>query len=168
MSLAQRKPARQSPTVPGVRPGALAVQVRLFDCHAGSSRIRLCEIKNLAIILSVSLSSLFLHTNAKAWSGAGHQVLAAEAYRQLSADLKKKVTEILKSHPAYEKWEKAISAAYSHFLAVAELVNLTGGHPQLLPFSGRSRPPYESDCLYDCPFQRTLLWWHKHIWCLCH
>jgi len=44
-----------------------------------------------------------------AWSGAGHQVIAAEAYRELSPDLKKRVTELLKSHPDYDKWEKSFT-----------------------------------------------------------
>lgn len=47
---------------------------------------------------------------AWAWSGAGHQVIAAEAYRQLSAKLQKKVTVLLKSHPDYEKWETAYAS----------------------------------------------------------
>jgi hypothetical protein len=48
--------------------------------------------------------------SVRAWSGAGHQVIAAEAYRQLSPELKAKVTELLKHHPDYEKWEKSFSA----------------------------------------------------------
>jgi S1/P1 Nuclease len=56
----------------------------------------------------LALSSFLLPcSRAFAWSGAGHQVIAAEAYRQLSPTLKTKVTEILKSHPDYEKWEKS-------------------------------------------------------------
>jgi len=38
------------------------------------------------------------------------EVIAAEAYRQLSPALKTKVTEILKSHPDYEKWEKSFTS----------------------------------------------------------
>jgi len=44
-----------------------------------------------------------------AWSGPGHMVIAAEAYRQLPPDLQKRVTEILKAHPAYSKWETAFA-----------------------------------------------------------
>jgi len=36
-------------------------------------------------------------TPMRAWSGAGHVVIAAKAYRQLSPKLKTRVTEILKS-----------------------------------------------------------------------
>src|SRR4051812_2123218 len=50
---------------------------------------------------------LILQSSMFAWSSAGHQVIAAEAYRQLSPDLKKKVAEILKSHPDYQKWEQS-------------------------------------------------------------
>jgi hypothetical protein len=56
----------------------------------------------LATFLCISTALLF-HTNAEAWSGAGHQVIAAEAYRQLSPNLQKKVAEILKAHPDYLK-----------------------------------------------------------------
>jgi hypothetical protein len=33
-----------------------------------------------------------------------------EAYRQLPPPLQEKVTEILKAHPDYEKWEKSITS----------------------------------------------------------
>jgi hypothetical protein len=66
-------------------------------------------MKRLATILCISTALLF-SPNAQAWSGAGHQVIAAEAYRQLSPNLQKKVTEILKSHPDYEKWEKSFAS----------------------------------------------------------
>jgi hypothetical protein len=41
-----------------------------------------------------------------AWSNGGHQVVAAAAYRELSPTLKRKVSEILKAHPEYERWKK--------------------------------------------------------------
>jgi len=66
-------------------------------------------MKNLTKLLCISTALLF-HPNAKAWSGAGHQVIAAEAYRQLPPNLQKKVTEILKAHPDYEKWEKSLTS----------------------------------------------------------
>jgi hypothetical protein len=44
-------------------------------------------MKNPATILCIFTALLF-HPNAKAWSGAGHQVIAPEAYRQLSPDLR--------------------------------------------------------------------------------
>jgi hypothetical protein len=66
-------------------------------------------VNKLATILCISTALVF-HPNAKAWSGAGHQVIAAEAYRQLPPALQKKVTEILKAHPDYEKWEKSFTS----------------------------------------------------------
>jgi len=52
--------------------------------------------------LLLALGLLFLpRFSALAWIGAGHQVIAAEAYRQLSRDLKVKVTALLKAHPDY-------------------------------------------------------------------
>ena len=66
-------------------------------------------MNKLATILCISTALLF-SPNAKAWSGAGHQVIAAEAYRQLPPALQKKVTEILKAHPDYAKWEKSFAS----------------------------------------------------------
>jgi hypothetical protein len=66
-------------------------------------------MKNLVMILCISTALLF-HPNARALSGAGHQVIAAEAYHQLSPDLQKKVAEVLKAHPDYEKWEKSFTS----------------------------------------------------------
>jgi hypothetical protein len=66
-------------------------------------------VNKLATILCISTALLF-HPNANAWSGAGHQVIAAETYRQLAPALQKKVTEILKAHPDYEKWEKSFTS----------------------------------------------------------
>ena len=65
-------------------------------------------MKNLTAIIFFAL--LFAAHNTQAWSGAGHQVIAAEAYRQLSPTLQKKVSEILKAHPDYEKWEKSFTS----------------------------------------------------------
>jgi hypothetical protein len=62
-------------------------------------------MKTLTAIIFLPL--LFATQNTQAWSGAGHQVIAAEAYRQLTPDQQKKVNQILKAHPDYEKWAKS-------------------------------------------------------------
>jgi hypothetical protein len=64
-------------------------------------------MKHLPAFICITLAGLFLVANAKVWSGAGHQVIAAEAYRQLSPTFKTKVAEILKAHPDYEKWKES-------------------------------------------------------------
>jgi hypothetical protein len=48
-----------------------------------------------------------LQLNSLAWDGAGHLVIAAEAFRQLSPELKAQAVEVLKVHPDYAKWVKA-------------------------------------------------------------
>lgn len=58
-------------------------------------------------ILATFLLLLPLHLFA--WSGAGHMIVAAEAYAELGTNLQAKVAEILKSHPDYEKWSSAYS-----------------------------------------------------------
>jgi hypothetical protein len=49
---------------------------------------------------------LLCQLSASAWSGAGHEVIAAEAYRELSAGLQKKVVHILEAHPQYARWKE--------------------------------------------------------------
>ena len=54
---------------------------------------------------------LFLSREASlAWSGPGHMVVAAIAYRDFSADERHKVSELLKNHPDYSKWTNSFSA----------------------------------------------------------
>src|ERR1700744_1228718 len=57
--------------------------------------------------LSVIIGTLLLPRLALAWGDAGHLTIAAEAYRQLSPEVKAQVFDILKSHPDFEKWQKA-------------------------------------------------------------
>jgi S1/P1 Nuclease len=59
--------------------------------------------------LFVLAAALLSKSIALAWNGHGHMVVAAEAYRELSPEMQQKVSEILKSHPDYAKWEKAHS-----------------------------------------------------------
>ena len=65
-------------------------------------------VNKLATSLCIFTALLF-SPPAQAWSGAGHQVIAAGAYRQLSPSLQRKVTEILKAHPDYEKWKESFT-----------------------------------------------------------
>jgi hypothetical protein len=48
---------------------------------------------------------------ALAWSRATHEVIAAEAYSQLPPKVQRQVTELLKSHPDYLKWEQAYASS---------------------------------------------------------
>ena len=64
--------------------------------------------------LATSFCVLLLQLNAFAWSGAGHQVIAAEAYLELSPALKIKVMEILKAHSDYQKWAASFTSGSPH------------------------------------------------------
>jgi hypothetical protein len=57
--------------------------------------------------LFLALCALLIPNFSFAWGGAGHQLIAAEAYRQLSPQLKADVFEVLKSHPDFAKWTNA-------------------------------------------------------------
>jgi hypothetical protein len=57
--------------------------------------------------LFLIISSLLLPHLALAWYDPGHLTIAAEAYRQLSPEVKAQVFEILKAHPDFDQWQKA-------------------------------------------------------------
>jgi len=57
--------------------------------------------------LFLAICSLLFPDLAKAWGGAGHQLIAAGAYQQLSPQLKAQVFEVLKAHPDFAKWTNA-------------------------------------------------------------
>jgi hypothetical protein len=58
-------------------------------------------------ILSVctGLAFLVFHEQLLGWSGAGHMVIAAEAFRELAPGVKAKVAGLLKTHPEFETWK---------------------------------------------------------------
>ncbi len=57
----------------------------------------------LWIVASLALSQ----RNIFAWDGAGHMLIAAEAFRQLSPELQAQAIEALKAHPDYDEWVKS-------------------------------------------------------------
>jgi hypothetical protein len=59
-----------------------------------------------SLTLFLTLSFLLIPRFAMAWSAPGHFVIAAEAYRELSPELKAQVFDALKAHPDFVKWEK--------------------------------------------------------------
>jgi S1/P1 Nuclease len=62
-------------------------------------------MKKIAVAVLTSFVLLFSTGRLFAWSSPGHMTIAAIAYRDLSADDKRKVTELLKHHPNYESWK---------------------------------------------------------------
>jgi hypothetical protein len=52
---------------------------------------------------------LLLPMIARAWSGAGHEVIAVEAYRELPPALQQTAVQFFKAHPQYEKWAGSIA-----------------------------------------------------------
>jgi len=70
----------------------------------------------VGIVLVVSLSY-----KTGAWSGAGHMVIAAETWHELSPGLRNEVTELLKAHPEYEKWKESFQPGAAN-LDLAEYV----------------------------------------------
>jgi hypothetical protein len=71
---------------------------------------------NKARISLCILAVLFVsRCNSLAWSSPGHMVIAAIAYRELSANEKINVNELLKHHPNYEQWKAIYIASNSDF-----------------------------------------------------
>jgi hypothetical protein len=61
-------------------------------------------MKEMIMALGAMAALLLFDLSAVAWSGAGHEVIAAEAYRELSPALQRKVLQLLESHPQYARW----------------------------------------------------------------
>jgi hypothetical protein len=66
-------------------------------------------MKRMAAIVGTAIATWITSLTSMAWSGAGHQVIAAEAYRELPPALQKKVLQLLKSHPDYGSWKDSRS-----------------------------------------------------------
>jgi hypothetical protein len=49
---------------------------------------------------------LLFRPNAQAWDGAGHLVIAAEAFRQLPPEMQAAVVEVLQAHPDFADWKQ--------------------------------------------------------------
>jgi hypothetical protein len=65
-------------------------------------------MKDMIGVLCAAAAVLVAEPAAQAWSGAGHQVIAAEAYRDLSPALQKKVVQLLAAHPQYARWKDSL------------------------------------------------------------
>jgi len=65
------------------------------------------RVKKIASIALAAFGFAVFQTNAFAWGSSGHFLVAAEAYQQLSPELKAQVYEILKAHPDYARWTNA-------------------------------------------------------------
>jgi hypothetical protein len=61
-------------------------------------------------VVWVAVLGLISRLSAAGWSGAGHELIAAEAYRELSPPLREKVVHVLASHPQYAQWKNASRA----------------------------------------------------------
>ena len=68
------------------------------------------RIRNHSSFLLTPILLLAANHVALAWSSAGHMLIAAEAYRDLSPRLQAKVTDLLKFHPQYDNWAKAFAS----------------------------------------------------------
>ena len=66
-------------------------------------------MKELPIICRAAIALWLFPLAAHAWSGAGHQIIAAEAYRELSPALRKKAIQLLQSHPQYDQWKDSLN-----------------------------------------------------------
>jgi hypothetical protein len=65
-------------------------------------------MKQMTTALRATAALLLGHLTACAWSGAGHEIIAAEAYRELGPALQKKAVQVLEAHPQYAKWKESL------------------------------------------------------------
>lgn len=60
----------------------------------------------LSRIILLVIGVFLIAPNSFAWSGAGHMLIAAEAFRSLPTNVQDRAVAVLMAHPNYEKWEK--------------------------------------------------------------
>jgi hypothetical protein len=61
-------------------------------------------VKRITSLVYTVVGLALIQINAVAWDGAGHMAIAAEAFRQLSPELKAQAFDVLKAHPEYARW----------------------------------------------------------------
>src|SRR3954464_4971757 len=94
------------------RPAA-AVDTRL-DMNRPRDCVRI--VLSISAMKRLALLSLLLVafcSSALAWSGEGHMVIAAIAYKELTPEAKTKVNALLKSHPDYSKWTNSFAGDFA-------------------------------------------------------
>ena len=64
-------------------------------------------MNRMKLVVWFSIGISLFQFNIFGWDGAGHMVIAADAFRQLSPELKAQSFEVLKAHPDYAEWAKA-------------------------------------------------------------
>jgi S1/P1 Nuclease len=79
-------------------------------------------MKRVIVSCLMLVAMLLSCIEVRAWSSAGHMVIAAEAYKELSTELQSKVSEMLKAHPDYAKWEKAHQKESSSGISLGQYV----------------------------------------------
>ena len=94
-----------------------------------------------SFILFLTGVSLLLPHSARAWGGAGHQLIAAEAYRQLTPEAKAQTFAVLKAHPDFAKWTNAYHPNASYDLAAYVFMRSANWPDEIR----------KSDNLYDHP-----------------
>jgi hypothetical protein len=104
------------------------------------------------------IGSLFACSQLFAWSGAGHMVIAGEAFRELTPESKAKVTTILKSHPDYQKWEESYAKAASEIDHDTFIFMRASTWPDEIRRGAGGEMKTESLCLGCVPIRTECYW----------
>ena len=79
----------------------------VFNCQPHGFTAKTHWMKRVYLLVLCFAGLLVSGFNLPAWDGAGHMAIAAEAFRQLSPELKAQAIEVLKAHPEYSEWANA-------------------------------------------------------------
>ena len=64
-------------------------------------------VNRIVVCFWIVASLALFQCRVFAWDGAGHMLIAAEAFRLLSPELQAQAIEVLKAHPDYGEWVKS-------------------------------------------------------------
>lgn len=109
-------------------------------------------------IIVAALAFLVAASPALGWNGAGHRLVAAVAWRQMSPAARQSASELLQRHPDYRKWtDKAgDDPGYSAFLAASTWADEIRKDPRFYEeHKDPSTPPFPG--MADTARHRT---WH--------
>jgi hypothetical protein len=112
-------------------------------------------------ILSLSAIILAAPSEVCGWNSRGHQVIAYIAYQNLDANVKDRVNELLKKHPAYHEWRvklKKEKVRFAHAQKIADRGRASDGNLRIFLLASTWADDIRTDRrFYDAGKEETKL-----------
>jgi hypothetical protein len=124
-------------------------------------------MKRMSTILVAAATVGFGARNALAWDNFGHMLVAASAYDQLTAPVKKKVDKLIALNPLYPHWVEGVKkdkgkVAFMKAATWPDLIKRDGSGYLSDGPNGGNRPPSDSTASQNVGYGDTAMhkYWH--------